>query len=530
MRQLILFAIAGLFMCLASCRDDFEFEQSPGGLEFSRDTVYLDTVFSDIGSSTYTLKVYNRSDKDIAIPSLRLKKGQSSNYRLMVDGMPGKEFNNVELLAKDSLFIFIETTTNISEANPTDFLYTDEIEFHSTAGVQEVHLVTLIQDAYFLYPQRDTSGPQTLYEAVRWDSESNPGDPEYLPGFYLDESDPVNGNEYHWNNTKPYVIYGFATVPDGKTLVVDAGARVHFHAGSGIMVRPGGKLEVNGLPSTDEEVLEGEVIFEGDRLEPRFAETAGQWGPILLMSGEENTINHLTLKNSDIGIWAKAPEGDETTIPKLTITNSQIYNSGAFGILSVHSNITANNLVVNKAGQAAVSLSQGGTHAFTHCTIANYSNAYDQVPLELSDYFDFRELRRVSDLDANFTNCIFWSSGNLGIRHKKLVQDPENPTGTDYNFQFTNCLIKLYDFSSQLDDDPLYPFINTTDYIGNEVAESSSTGQARANFTNPQKNILTLEAESGAISLGLDSMSGTLDLNGNVRDAEPDAGAYEYQN
>lgn len=524
MRQLILFAIAGLFMCLASCRDDFEFEQSAGGLEFSRDTVYLDTVFSDIGSSTYTLKVYNRSDKDIAIPSLRLKKGQASNYRLMVDGMPGKEFNNVELLAKDSLFIFIETTANISDANPADFLYTDEIEFHSTSGVQEVHLVTLIQDAYFLYPQRDTSGPKVLYEAVRWDSESNPGDPEYLPGFYLEESDPVNGDEYHWNNSKPYVIYGFATVPNGKTLVVDPGARIHFHAGSGLMVRPGGKLQINGQPSANEETLEGEVIFEGDRLEPRFAETAGQWFSILLMSGEENTINHLTLKNSSIGIWAKAPEGDGTTIPKLSITNSQIYNSGVYGILSVHSDITANNLVVNKAGQASVSLSQGGTHNFTHCTIANYSNAYNQVPLELSDYFDFRETRRVSDFDGNFTNCIFWSSGNLGIRHNR-----ETSVVTEYNFKFNNCLIKFYDFSNTYKGTALYNF-DGPEYNTTKIAESSSTGQARVNFTDPQKNMLTLEADSGAIGIGLNVTQGTVDLNGNVRDASPDAGAYEYQN
>jgi hypothetical protein len=524
MRQLILFAIAGLFMCLASCRDDFEFEQSPGGLEFSRDTVYLDTVFSDIGSSTYTLKVYNRSDKDIAIPSLRLKKGQSSNYRLMVDGMPGKEFNNVELLAKDSLFIFIETTANIADTNPADFLYTDEIEFHSTSGVQEVHLVTLIQDAYFLYPQRDTSGPQVLYEAVRWDSESNPGDPEYLPGFYLDESDPVNGDEYHWNNSKPYVIYGFATVPDGKTLVVDPGARIHFHAGSGLMVRPGGKLQINGQPSADEETLENEVIFEGDRLEPRFAETAGQWFSILLMSGEENSINHLTLKNSYMGIWAKAPEGDGTTIPKLNITNSQIYNSGTYGILSVHSNITANNLVVNKAGLASVSLSQGGTHNFTHCTIANYSNAYNQVPLELSDYFDFKETRRVSDFDGSFTNCIFWSSGNLGIRHNR-----ETSVTSNYNFQFTNCLIKFYDYSNIYKGTALYNF-DGPEYNTSKIAESSSTGQARVNFTDPQKNILTIEEGSGAIGLGINSTQGTLDLAGKMRDTSPDAGAYEFQN
>ena len=119
MTKSLLFLL-GLVLALTSCRNDFDFEPSTGGLEFSRDTVYLDTIFSNIGSSTYTLKVYNRSDKNISIPSLKLGKGLDSKYRIMVDGMQGNQgklFNNVELLAKDSMFIFIETTVDIAEAN-----------------------------------------------------------------------------------------------------------------------------------------------------------------------------------------------------------------------------------------------------------------------------------------------------------------------------------------------------------------------------------------------------------------------------
>ena len=54
-----------LFVTLFSCRNDFDFEPSVGNLSFSKDTVYLDTVFTNIGSSTYTLKVYNKSNKNI---------------------------------------------------------------------------------------------------------------------------------------------------------------------------------------------------------------------------------------------------------------------------------------------------------------------------------------------------------------------------------------------------------------------------------------------------------------------------------
>jgi hypothetical protein len=97
---------------------------------------------------------------------------------MTVDGMlgnSGKLFTNVELLAKDSLYIFIETTAKIADANPTDLLYTDQIEFDSGANLQTVELVTLIQDA--VYIQNDLLMElQKVYQLVKknlW--------------FYLDE-------------------------------------------------------------------------------------------------------------------------------------------------------------------------------------------------------------------------------------------------------------------------------------------------------------------------------------------------------
>src|SRR5690606_27216494 len=122
-------------------------------------TVYLDTIFSNIGSSTYNLKVYNKSNKDIKIPSVRLNKGENSNFRLMVDGLAGKSFENIELLANDSLFIFVETTVDIKQqTQDKEFLYTDEILFQSGNQQQKVNLVTLVKDAVFLYPQRFQDG------------------------------------------------------------------------------------------------------------------------------------------------------------------------------------------------------------------------------------------------------------------------------------------------------------------------------------------------------------------------------------
>ena len=90
-----------------SCRKDFNFENSTGNLSFSKDTVYLDTVFSTINSSTYGFKVYNKSNTDVQIPKIELAKGVHSYYKLNVDGQAGDSFTNTPLYAKDSLYIFV---------------------------------------------------------------------------------------------------------------------------------------------------------------------------------------------------------------------------------------------------------------------------------------------------------------------------------------------------------------------------------------------------------------------------------------
>jgi len=266
MKYLYALAVLGCVILWSSCRNDFETVPSTGNLEFSRDTVFLDTIFSNIGSSTYNLKVYNRSDEDISIPSVRLGEGEASNYRLNVDGMAGKVFNDVQVLANDSIFIFVETTVDITtQTNGLSFLYTDQIQFDSGANQQNVELVTLVQDAVFLFPDLDSEGMVGTI-SLGLDEEGNP---ILVEGFVLEQ------NELNFINEKPYVIYGYAVVPSNATLTVDAGARVHFHANSGIIAAEDATILVNGAQSTDPVALENEVIFEGDRLEPDAFELGG---------------------------------------------------------------------------------------------------------------------------------------------------------------------------------------------------------------------------------------------------------------
>jgi len=367
MRYSVTLLCALTLLVFFSCRKDFSAELSSGNLSFSKDTVYLDTVFTNIGSSTYNLKVYNKSNKNISIPSIALGKGDGSFYRLNVDGTPGKVFENVEILAKDSLFIFIETTIDYSQvSNP---IYTDEIVFDHGINLQEVTLVTLVKDAHFLFPSKDANG---FIETISI-GKTTDGEELKVNGFYLEENTT-------FTNQKPYVIYGYCAVPPSKTLTIEAGVKIYFHANSGLIVSKNATLTINGE-------LNNKVFMEGDRLEPQFSNIPGQWGVIWLRAGSKNnSIKNTIIKNASTGIISDSIGNN--TAPTLIIKNSQIYNSSNFGILGRETNIYGENLVINNSGQSSLACTIGGTYNFVHSTFANYwNNSFRQYPSVLINNF-----------------------------------------------------------------------------------------------------------------------------------------------
>jgi len=513
MHKSIYILFIGLIISLSSCRKDFDTVPSSGNLQFSKDTIYLDTVFTNIGSSTYTLKVYNRSNKDIQIPKIQLEK-PDSKYRIMVDGMTGEDedkngvgdgkiFNNVELLAKDSLFIFVETTANISDANPTDFLYTDRILFDSGANLQKVNLVTLIQDAYFLYPQKYEDGTkETLLLGLDEDNKE-----VTVNGFELNENDPINGNEFRFTNEKPYVIYGYAGIPKGKTLTIDAGARVYFHAESGIIAQPDSNLIIHGEVSTDpSKPLQNEVIFEGDRLEPEFEYVAGQWGTVWLREGSNANIKHLTIKNAIVGLLMQNST--------LTLNDSQIYDCSNYGILARVSKIIGKNNVLNSAGQSCLAVSIGGDYQFTHCTFNNNWNSNKQKAVLITNYEKNEdETITASDLvRANFYNCIIYGSNNV-----ELFLDAIESVA--FNYLFENCLIKFNDFGTGIEKEVLYDFIRKE--------ETGNIKNKEPKFYNLNLNRLNIDETSAAFQKGNPDYRLAKDIIGLTRTPIPDIGAYQ---
>ena len=509
MRKLIILFFVGLAITVSSCRQDFVFEPSTGDLVFSKDTIYLDTVFTNIGSSTYTLKVYNRSSKDIKIPTIRLAKGVGTKYRITVDGMTGDEnrvFRDVELLAKDSMYIFIETTAGIVDANPSDFLYTDQIEFDSGANLQKVELVTLIQDAYFIFPNKQNGITESIPIGFNEDGavlETN--------GRNLSHSHPDNGNEYLFKTDKPYVVYGYASVPNGETLTIPAGARVHFHAESGLVVQEGGTLQITGSTSATA-ALENEVIFEGDRLEPIFSDVPGQWGTVYLRQGSTNhSIKNLTLKNAIVGLLVENNFGSP-----MTIENTQIYDCSNVGLLGRAATIEGKNMVINTAGVASLACTLGGSYEFKHCTFNNNWSSSKQVAVTVDNYYtDTTTDQQVAfDLTkADFKNCIIFGSNQVELLINKSIVNPEVNWTTPI---FSKCQIKFNNSSNQFTNNPDYAFINdTSEIIKNGIVD----------FQDISKNKLFIGEDSASKNFGVD-VGVPLDILGNPRNGVFDLGAY----
>ena len=111
-----LFYIFMILAAVVACSDDDDFSASSGYvLALPADTVRMDTVFSNVPSSTYSFWVHNRGDKGVRISSARLEHGNQSGFRVNVDGVyldnaNGSIAHDFEVRKGDSIRVWVEYT------------------------------------------------------------------------------------------------------------------------------------------------------------------------------------------------------------------------------------------------------------------------------------------------------------------------------------------------------------------------------------------------------------------------------------
>lgn len=483
-----------LLVILGSCRKEQIFSRQSVNLGFSADTIFLDTVFTQVGSSTRTLRVFNPTDNDIYIDRISLGRGNESYFRLNVNGTPTKKgIEDVELLAKDSLTIRIEVTADVGMSN--ELLYTDSIVFNTLGNIQDVDLVTLARDAHFIYPTNTLVIEQPYpYSDIR------------IPYSILEP----NAN---WGTDKPYVVYGYAVVDSGSVLTINPGAEVHFHSGSGLWVTGGGQLQID--PNNLGQVESNPVMLQGDRLEPEYEDIAGQWGGIfggifIQYGSTGNVINNAIIKNSTIGVRTDSATAANIN---LTINNTLLLNHSRVALYGGYSNIVATNTVIGNAGLYGL-YALGGNYDFTHCTFGNYSFGRSTPSIGLFNYFEpSAGVRLTRDIEsAEFKNCIVWGSRSVefGLGYE---------SSADLNFIFKNSLLRIAEnpddgsfdkddqnqFENCLFDNPEFVNYNRFDYSLDSISPAIDAGNS--NFAQDVPS----------------------DILKNNRTSNPDIGAYERQ-
>ena len=377
-----------LLAAIACTRDDISFETPSKLLKFSKDTLFLDTIYNQVRSETYAVKIYNQEDKDILIPKISLESGATSLYKLNVDGKAGTDFSNVALRKKDSLYIFVEIAP---VANAPEAIAQDRIKIETPAGSQHITLFSVVQDAEFFI--QNQSNPNILTQNTTW------------------------------KNDKAKIIFGDLTLQEGKTLNIEEGTKVYFYKNSGLKISKDATLNVLGD-------LSKEVIFRGDRNDTRYDTIPKNWNGISAAEGSILNINYARIFGGTTGLALNESQA--------TIKNTIIHTFQDYGIHAVKSNITVSNLVMSNCGEALLGIFKGGNYSLTHSTLANYWNFNTALPslgiFAANEYQNGNTLENGS-LTLKVNNSIIYGNAENMVELKAT-------TGQIFNTEFNNCLLK----------------------------------------------------------------------------------------
>ena len=385
-----------LSISFISCKKDKLLTDSSATIAFSQDSILFDTVFTTIGSTTRNIRVINNNNQKINISSIRLEKGASSSFFLNVDGVPGKEVTDVEILANDSVYIFVQVNVNPTNIALSPLIIQDKILFDVNGNQLSVALEAWGQNAHYHLPNK----------AIQYKN-------GFLP--YSTVSSVTTAVTVNWgggalgqpDDNRPHVIYGWLVVDSLQKLVINPGIQVYFHQNAGLWVYRYGTIQVNGT-------LNNEVVFQGDRREADYADLPGQWDRIWINEGHtDNYINYAIIKNSFIGIQASILSSFNQP-RKLKLTNTIIKNCSKWGLYSQYFDIWGANNVIANCKEYCAALTWGGNYTFLHTTFANYfsqDGGRGGQPCVHIDNFDGSQTFPIDSL--YFANCIIeGSQGN----------------------------------------------------------------------------------------------------------------------
>jgi len=309
-----------LLVILSSCRDEIFYKNEDAKLNFSKDTVLFDTVFTTIGSVTKRFLVFNQYEKSLKISSIRLAGGKNSAFRMNVDGEPLTEVKDYSLLPNDSMYIFVDVTIDPNTAN-LPFIVKDSIEFVTNGNKQYVKLMAWGQNAHFIH-------------------------------------DSMLACNSVWTNDLPYVISNHVGIDVNCNLTIEPGVKIYSDVGSAMLVW--GTLDIKGDTNN-------RVEFSGIRQDAYYKNIPGQWfGIYFLRNSKNNYIKNAVIRNAVFGVRVDSLPINAN--PNLILENVRMENMSVAGILGFTAHITAYNCIINNSCQYLAACDYGGIYKFYHCT------------------------------------------------------------------------------------------------------------------------------------------------------------------
>ncbi|MCL1821577.1 MAG: hypothetical protein FWG22_02010, partial [Prolixibacteraceae bacterium] len=473
-RQIL--AVVFAFAVLISCEDEKYMNSPDARLYFSADTIMFDTVFTTIGSTTRILKIFNPYHEKVLISNVRVATGETSNFRLNVNGLSGNEAYDVGIPANDSIFVFVEVTVD-PNGGGLPMVVEDSIEFIINENRQVIPMVAWGQDFHLVKRA-------TIKEDTRW------------------------------SNDKPYLVYDYVFVDSTAVLTIEPGTKIHFHKDAEMHIP--GKIIADGT-------MDSRIVFTSDRLESSYRNVPNQWQGIAIYSGSKgNVFNYTDIRNANIGLHIGTIEHEGTATAILS--NVKIENMYYAGIYALNAKITAYNALIANCARHTVALQLGGEYEFYHSTIANFwSPGYSQrvrstAALHLTNYISIgnEETSQIitSDLTkAFFANCIIYGNLPTGELSTSFVE------ASLANYYLDHCIVQLPDTFN----------ISNKNHFSNII---KSREYNFPKFIDPIKHyIYELDTLSPAKDAGSSAYAKLfpIDMKGADRllDDGPDLGAYE---
>ncbi|MEM6844851.1 MAG: choice-of-anchor Q domain-containing protein [Bacteroidota bacterium] len=380
--EIIFGAIISCLLWFSACTPEEEiFTDEAVQLRFSQDTIQFDTLFTSRGSTSQLLRVYNPNQNAVTISTVATGRSSESPYTVLLNGVPGQQFENVRLLGGDSLFLIVEVLIDPQDEN-LPFLEKDSLVFQVNGNQQDVKLIAWGQDAHF------------------------------HRSWIIAEDTTLRGN-------RPFVIQDSLWIEPNVTLTLDSGVQFFFDDRAFALVR--GTLQAEGTVTAP-------VVFRNVRTDGFYENSFGQWdGITFTTTSQNNSLTYTLVRNATNGIVINTPDAD--TIPDLTLANTIIENMSGYGLLAIGSDIEAYNTLIHRCIVGLAYNIGNGHYRYRHCTFYNGGRFYpreedwisvvflDEVPnnsglatLGVSDHPFYGEL----------TNSIVWGD----LADEFLASDP----------------------------------------------------------------------------------------------------------